>query len=245
MTLKQAGVVLGLVLSNLIVYVTGYFLLNMKIEPPPVAPQPTLVVLLEITALPTATTRPTFTATPRPTPTSTWTPLPQPLAAPTVASPTPIRPRATRPRPTATPVSSPHPPLPPGGANSSNPLMPGSAWQTLPAGASVWYKLGQGGEHIDALLESKIPDGVSMEIFSPSNLDHPIGRGTFERNLGGLSWSGGHWESGGDWLARVTNGSSIAIQYRVTAATQEIDKCESISYWEWIGSNYVYWTRCK
>ena len=133
----------------------------------------------------------------------------------------------------------------PDGSSPSNSLLPGDAWQTLSARGSVWYKIGKGGDHIDALLQARPLTGMAMEVFTPDNLNRPIGQGTFQRGLDGLGWSGGRWDSQGAWLARATNGNSTPVQYRLVSATYAIGTCDSISYWEYIGPNLVYWTRCK
>jgi hypothetical protein len=234
MTLKQTGIVVGLVLSNLIIFWIGYSLLNVKVEPPPDTPAPPQIVYLEITASPTATSQPIFTATPLAIATPTWTLVPLPVAAPTIASPTPTRPPATRVRPTATraPAASSQPPVAQTGTDSTNPLLPGSDWKILPSGASVWFKLGQGGDHIEALLESKISFGMSMDIFAPGNLDRPIGVGRSLPDTNGLTWSGGQGNSNGVWLARITNSNIMAVQYRLTTTISAIRTPEAVSFQE-------------
>jgi hypothetical protein len=133
----------------------------------------------------------------------------------------------------------------PDGSSPSNSLLPGDAWQSLSARGTVWYKIGKGGDHIDALLQARPLTDMAMEVFTPDNLNRPIGQGTFQRGLDGLGWSGGRWDSQGAWFARVTNGNSTPVQYRLVSATYTIGACDSTSYWEYIGPNLVYWTRCK
>jgi hypothetical protein len=133
----------------------------------------------------------------------------------------------------------------PSGNNPSNPANVINTWQTLSPSASVWVKLGNGGDHIDAFLEANPIDGVTMQVFSPDNLERPIGQGTYQSSSGRLGWAGGKWNSTGAWMAKITNGNSGAVQYKLTATATAIPPCESISYWEKIGTADVYWTRCK
>ena len=98
---------------------------------------------------------------------------------------------------------------------------------------------------MDVFLEANPLDGLTMDVYAPGNLDRPIGQGTLDNKTHRLAWAGGHWDSTGDWLARITNGNSSSVQYKLTSDTREIPKCESISYWEYIGKERVYWTRCK
>jgi hypothetical protein len=120
-----------------------------------------------------------------------------------------------------------------------------NGWQTLGSGASVWVKLGNGGDHIDAFLEALPLEGVTLQVFAPGNPDQPIGQGTYQRATGKLVWAGGKWNSTGDWMAKITNGNSGTVQYKLTTRAEPIPRCESISYWEKIGTADVYWTRCK
>lgn len=139
-------------------------------------------------------------------------------------------------------------PLPaaPGAPSGDSPLtaIPASdAWRMISPGASVWYKVGKGGDHIDVFLDASPLQGLAMRVFSPSNLDRPIGQGSLER--GRLVWSGGQINLIGDWMARVTNGNPVAVQYRLSTVSREIAPCNTYSYWEYIGPNLVYWTACR
>ncbi len=129
--------------------------------------------------------------------------------------------------------------------DSSGHLLPTGAWRTLDPNSSVWYKIGQGGNHIEAVLQAQPLDGTRMEVYAPNVWDHPIGVGSRQRGVDGLVWSGGRWEEYGDWLARITNDTPNPVQYRLTVTSNEIPDCEIIGYWEYIGKNRVYWQKCK
>lgn len=238
MTSSQKSILLALVLLNLLVFGGTYVALHASPDQPPFSAQRAAIERMLSGASPTPAPRPLGASNP------TRTLPPVVVLAPTVAKPT-QPPVSRRVSPVPTPLPPPQPPVVPGGSSPSNPLLPGDAWQTLSARTSVWYKIGQGGDHIDALLQARPLTGMTMEVFTPDNRERAIGQGTFQRGLDGLGWSGGHWDSQGDWLARVTNGNPAPVQYRLVSATIGIGACESISYWEYIGPNLVYWTRCK
>lgn len=240
---NQKRIILTLVLLNLLVYVGGYAVWRWQPDLPaaaqallqaaqPPAPASRSIPPGTVTPAPARTPQPVVPATPTGTPPVQQPTPPRALlpAAPTVA----VAPTA---RPPVRVVQS--------GAAPSSPLVPTDAWQTLAPGASVWYRIGRGGEHIDARLEAKPLDGMAMDVFAPGNLERPIGRGTPQRGTDGLTWSGGRWDSLADWLAKITNSSRTAVQYRVVSATYAIGVCDSISYWETLGGAQVYWTRCK
>ena len=124
-------------------------------------------------------------------------------------------------------------------------MTPSDAWRTLGAGARIWYKVGKGGEHIDVFLEGKPLDGLSLEVYAPDQLDKPIGNGTYQAATKRLVWSGGHWQSEGAWLGRVTNGNSVPVQYKLSSSVQDISNKSCYSYWEYIGTSQVYWTKCE
>ncbi len=229
---NQKRLIVILFLLNLLVWGGGYAAWRLLPDY-----ESTALALLQMGSSPTAVPR----SVP---PTPTRSPQPVAVATPTRALTT-QRPAAPRALPLAAATSLPQPRAVPAGVLPSTPLVPGDAWQTLTPGASVWYRIGKGGDHIDARLEAKPLDGMAMDVFAPGNLERPIGRGTLQRGTDGLAWSGGHWDSAGDWLAKITNGSPASVQYRVVSATNTIGTCDSISYWETLGGAPVYWTRCK
>lgn len=98
---------------------------------------------------------------------------------------------------------------------------------------------------MDVFLEGNPLGGVWFEVYAPENYGRPIGRGSFENATGRLVWAGGHWNASGDWLAHVANDSANSVRYQLTSVSRVIGKCDSISYWEYIGTSLVYWTRCK
>lgn len=136
-------------------------------------------------------------------------------------------------------------PAAPSGNTSASSANLVNSWQMLAPGSVVWLKLGSGGDHIDASLEANSLDGVSMQVFAPDSPDRPIGQGSVQNSTGHLVWSGGKWSSIGDWMARIANTSSAAVWYKLTVSGYSIGQCDSISYWEKIGTADVYWTRCK
>lgn len=178
------------------------------------------------------TSAPTAAPTPTPTILPTQTATARRIVVPTLA-------------PIHSPIVAPVALAAPGGTSSSSPLMPGDTWRGIDAGARVWYRIASGGVHMDVFLEANPLDGITFDVYAPGNLDKPIGQGTLQASSGRLTWSGGHWDSTGDWLARVNNANPSSVQYKLTSQTQVIPKCDSISYWEYIGKNLVYWTRCK
>jgi len=131
------------------------------------------------------------------------------------------------------------------GDSRMNALIPDGAARTLSAGASAWYKVGNGGEHIDVFLDANPLSGMALDVYAPGKLSDPIGRGTLQQATGRLVWAGGHWNSEGDWFARVTNGNPMAVQYTLTSSAHGISKKSCYSYWEYIGTQPVYWTECQ
>ncbi len=240
---KQKSLIAILVLSNLIVYGLGFFVWQTLSAEEPASSPPIAEQVAQVEASSTPTSTPTLTRTPTPTstPTSTATPTvvpPTDTATPTsTATRKPVLP--TRPRPSATLVPSPTP------ASPSGPLLPSDSWQTLGPNTSVMYKIGEGGNHIEAVLQAQPLNGMKMEVFAPNLWDHPVGMGSLQRGVDGLVWAGGRWEDYGDWMARITNGNPTAVQYRLLVNSQPIPGCEWIGYWEYIGPNYVYWKKCK
>ena len=228
MTPNQKSLLVKLVVGNLLIYaVLGYWFLGL-----PVPQISDLVALIPTPALkPTPTLiRVTTTVTSIPTlmPTPTQKPLPTSRLV----------------RPTAKPVAQGVPQIA-SGTSPTNPLRPSDAWQTLGAGAQVWYQVGHGGVHIDVLLQAKPLDGVTIDVFAPNQLGQPIGRGTMQKALGGLVWAGGHWNAEGDWLAQIRNNNSTAVQYKLSSNVKDISNKTCESYWEFIGTEPVYWTVCE
>lgn len=195
---------------------------------------PSITPTSEITLAAGITT--TGVATRTATATPTWRPT-LPAGASLRFTPIPTRVR--------TPTATPKPAAPAGGTDPSNALQPGDAWRPLAANSSVWYKIGTGGNHLVANLQAQPIDGMQMEVYAPNIWDKPIGMGSRSNGVEGLVWAGGRWESYGDWFARVVNGNASAVTYRLMVNSNEIPPCEIIGYWEYIGTNYVYWKKCK
>jgi len=229
MTPNQKGFLAKLILGNLLVYM---FLAFFAFGPP-------LPQLVDLMGRPLAVAlQPTKTS---PRPTAPPTPIPVPSPVPTLV----IRPALRNVRPPAPPVVSPASLITQAGASPSNPMTPADSWLTLGAGERVWYVIGSGGVHMDVFLEAKPLGGITLEVYAPGQLDQPIGHGTFQAATGRLVWAGGHWQSEGNWLARVTNGNPASAQYKLTSSAKDISGKSCYSYWEDIGNQPVYWTVCQ
>ncbi len=179
---------------------------------------------------PSLQTYPLYAATPLP-------PIPQPLDVP---APTPLPPAVL-----SSTFSAPALITYAAGATRNNALEPDGVYRTLNAGASVWYRVGSGGVHMDVWLDANPVGGVSMAIYAPNGSDKPVGYGTPDKsNADRLLWSGGHWQGEGNWYARIANNNPLPVQYRIQSNARDISNKSCYSYWEYIGSNLVYWTRC-
>jgi hypothetical protein len=134
----------------------------------------------------------------------------------------------------------------PGGDNPANALIPNGGSRTLASGASVWYKVGNGGEHIEVSLDANPLSGMALYVYAPGNSSDPIGQGSLQKSTGRLFWAGGHWQSEGAWLARVANNNPMAVQYTLTSSGQAIGNKSCYSYWENLPTGQrVYWTECQ
>ncbi|MCL4396710.1 MAG: hypothetical protein M1482_18225 [Chloroflexi bacterium] len=226
MTPKQSSFLTRLVLLNLIVYAA----LGLYFFGPSLAP----LLAPYLARLTPVAFRPTRTRTPTVQPSATRAPT-RVLAA--------AKPRATSAAPRA-PVSAPAPDPVQDGASPQDPMIPADAWRTLGGGSKVWYMIGSGGVHMDVFLEVKPIESVAMDVYAPNQLEQPIGSGTVDKS-GRLAWAGGHWQSEGNWLALVTNKGPAGLQYKLTSAIHDISHKSCYSYWEYIGTSRVYWTKCE
>jgi hypothetical protein len=173
------------------------------------------------------------------------TPLPPVMLPSYYAAPTPLPPISSQSYPSNPPPAViPPAPVTYSGSTRSDALEPSDSFRTLNAGASVWYRIGTSGTHIDVWLEANPLGGVSMAIYAPNGSNQPIGRGTPD-NSGRLVWSGGHWEGEGNWYAQITNSNPVAVQYRIQTSGRDVSNKSCYSYWEYIGTNRVYWTSCN
>jgi hypothetical protein len=189
--------------------------------------------------IPTATPIPMIVA-PKPVPAVPVIVIPaQPLA-----SPTPIilaQPPAPPP-----PTSAPQMPASGNGATPDSALNAAGTWTTIGANTSVWYRIGSGGVHMDVFLDSNAVSSLTLEIYAPNQFNKPIGMGTPQpKNDARLVWAGGHWNSNGDWMAKIINGSAVPVQYALSSSVRDISNKTCYSYWEYIGPNLVYWTECE
>lgn len=131
------------------------------------------------------------------------------------------------------------------GTSPSNALNSTGHWETLGAGAVVWYRIGSGGVHMTVFLDAIPMSNVSMQVFAPNQFHKPVGYGASSKDGTRLVWAGGHWKAHGDWVAKITNGNPVPLRYRLTSSAVDISNKSCYSYWEWIGPNYVYWTECR
>jgi hypothetical protein len=166
------------------------------------------------------------------------------------ATPVPVSPNIVAPAPPGLPINSPSNFAPPvvarTGDSPTNALSADGGSRSLAAGASVWYRIGSGGDHMEVFLDANPLSGMALSVYAPGNASDPIGQGTLQKSSGRLVWAGGHWRSEGDWLARVANSNPMAVQYTLTSSARSIGKKSCYSYWE----NYptgqrVYWTECE
>ncbi len=178
------------------------------------------------------------------------------IVAPVVPTPVPPPVPVVAPvPPTAVP-----PPAPPVSASSdlvsdiSNALNPGDTVRTLSPGGTVWFRIGSAsgaGVNIDVWLDVSADNNVDLAIYAPNQLNNlsgtPAGHGTpFQRNPKRLHWKGGGSNAVyGVWYARITNNNPMAIDYKLTTENVAIAPKSCVSYWEYIGTNYVYWTACQ
>jgi hypothetical protein len=132
------------------------------------------------------------------------------------------------------------------GSTPNDALTPTGTWQTLGAGSAVWYLIATGGPHIDVWMTSEPHLNVTLDIFAPNQSNVPIGRGTpLKSDPTTMIWSGGSWRTNGNWYARVTNYYPAPIQYQLTSSATQIGTKDCVSYWEYIGPNPAYWTKCN
>ena len=218
--------------------------------PTPVPPVPQPYFVSAPTPLPPFVQQQPIYSAPTPLPplapqSITPTPLPPINWSSNYVAPTPLPPVSSQSDPSNPPsVIIPPAPVTFGGTTRSSALEPSDSFRTLNAGASVWYRIGTSGTHIDVWLEANPLGGVSMAIYAPNGSDAPIGRGTPD-NSQRLVWSGGHWEGEGNWYALIANSNPVSVQYRIQSSARDISNKSCYSYWEYIGTSLVYWTKCN
>jgi hypothetical protein len=128
------------------------------------------------------------------------------------------------------------------------------AWESLPGGASVWYRMGSGPnpQHFDLWLDANGKGGINFAVYAPEQMGDwspatsPKGRGAFNRTAPDhdLRWSG-QAPAGGTWYAVVTNGNPDALTYKLGVIRVETGRrnCGD-PYNEMIGSNPAVWQLC-
>ena len=138
------------------------------------------------------------------------------------------------------------PPVVNSGASRNDALTPTGDWQTLAGGSEAWYLIGTGGPHIEVWMTAEPHLNVTLDIFAPNESSVPIGRGTpSKKDPTTVYWSGGSWRTNGNWYARVTNYYAAPIRYMLNSTATQLGTKSCYSYWEYIGKDYVYWTRCN
>jgi len=134
----------------------------------------------------------------------------------------------------------------PNGDSPANAMTADGGSRTLAPGASAWYKIGNGGEHIEVSLDANPLSGMALYVYAPGNTSDPIGQGSLQKSTGRLTWAGGHWRSEGAWLARVANNNPMAVQYTLTSSGQAIGNKSCYGYWENLPTGQrIYWTECQ
>jgi hypothetical protein len=124
-------------------------------------------------------------------------------------------------------------------------------WRTLEPGAMHWYRVDNGNNfYLNVWLDAYGKSGITFAMYSPDQRNvlsvdtPPKGRGAPIKNdpSHDLFWAGS--QAAGVWYALVRNYNSVPVQYRINYRQATEDRiCRS--YWEWIGSSYVYWTACR
>lgn len=128
-----------------------------------------------------------------------------------------------------------------------------NAWQTLAGGARRWYKIDNGDNFsLDVWLDANGRSGVTFAAYAPEQLNQlatnldipPKGRGAPLKQdpSHDLMWSGA--QARGVWSFLVTNSNPFQVDYRL-GSRQSTEERNCNSYWEWIGTSYVYWTACR
>ncbi len=163
---------------------------------------------------------------------------PQPQVVPTPTQvPVPSKPVAPPPAPAAN-VSAVSDPM--------RSLEPSNTWQVIDPGSATWHKIGFGGVHMDVVLEVDPAGSLTMDVFPPGDFNRAIGQGTPNKgDTSRLVWAGGHWRAQGDWMARITNNTSVAVRYKLTSSANDVSNKSCYGYWEWIGADHVWWTVCN
>ena len=173
-------------------------------------------------------------------------PPPVVLSSPVIVPPSPASVNVS-PSPVVLPATNVAPvPVTRGGTSRQDALTPTDTWQTLGAGSSAWYLIGSDGAHMQVFLDAELHLGVSLDIFAPNQSDVPIGRGTpLKAEPTRLFWEGGSWRTNGEWYAAVRNNNPVPVRYKIASTAKPIGAKSCYSYWEYIGTNLVYWTECR
>jgi hypothetical protein len=162
------------------------------------------------------------------------------------AEPKPVAMSKAAPKPVATSVANAR-----RGGSPYDALAPTDSWQTLEAGASVWYKMGDGidRQHLDIWLDAYGKGGIGFAVYAPDQMNDlssnpPKGRGAYNKAEPShdLYWSG-QAPAGGTWYALVTNYNSFAVSYKLgynRVITGRREGC-SAPYWEWLGAHVNAW----
>jgi len=124
-------------------------------------------------------------------------------------------------------------------------------WHDLAPGAVHWYKIDNGNNLLlDVWLDSKPSGGVTLAAFSPEQTNGlsvatpPKGRAAPVKTEPShdIFWLGS--SARGVWYFLVTNTNPFPVQYMIGDKQSTFDR-NCWSYWEYIGSTPVYWTKCS
>lgn len=159
---------------------------------------------------------------------------------------------AVSPKPTAVPTPA---ALARRGAGPSDALDITDTWQTMDPGGRVWYRIGEGmnPQHLEVWLDAYGRPGMAFSVYSPEQMygvswpnTPPKGKGTYNKTMPthDLTWTG-QSPAGGTWYIMVSNLGTVPLQYKLGFNRDETGKKKCISYWEWIGTDRVYWTACN
>lgn len=138
------------------------------------------------------------------------------------------------------------------GNGPADAIDPADAWDTIQPGASIWYKVDRPqNSNLTLWLDANSNPGVQMAIYSPDQIADlgtvpPKGRATPNKlDNRHDQWWVGQSPSGGTWYGVVTNHTTSALAYKVGTDLLVTGPKGCQSYWEYIGSEAVYWTACR
>ncbi len=119
----------------------------------------------------------------------------------------------------------------PKGDNPADAMIPDGNWRFAGPHSSVWYKIDDGGLHLEIWLDTNGQNGLSLAIYAPDQKDldgKPVGRGSFNKfQPHDLFWSG-RTSAHGIWYAVVANANPYAFPYSLNyqrVRKRAVDQC--------------------